>query len=160
MAAPSSASIIRVPGTIKWNGTELGTVRDKEFIPNFRARQIWAEEFGCVTDVIYGGEMCLFKAVSRYPDSAMIANMFPNASGTTWSFDVNSSVRAGKSLGSAAGVLLFTPRYSGHPSITLHNAIPALDEAFRLQLSLGEEYGTAMVWYGTPDTNGQVYTVA
>ena len=154
MGAASSASIIRVPGALKWNGTEIGTCRDKEFIPSMQVRAVFAEEWGCASNFLYVGEACVFKAVLRYPDSSAMG-MLPAGS---MKYVANGLMRAGMSL--TAGTLLFTPRASQHPSITIHNAHVAYDDSARLQLSLGEEYGFALVWYGTPDSSGKVYTVA
>ena len=156
MAAANSASILRVPGALKWNGTEIGTCRDKEFIPSMQIRAIFAEEWGCISDVVYVGESCVFKAVIRYPDAAALA-MLPAGD---LKYVADGTMRAGVLLSTKAGVLTFVPRASQHPSLTIHNAMPAYDESARLQLSLGEEYGFALVWYGTPDATGKVYTWA
>lgn len=177
MAAASSASIIRVPGDLIWNptdlgsptaygGTILGTCRDKEFTPNPILRPIWNETAGTYQDVIYGGERVTFRAVVRYPDSDLLLNtMFKaissGSSGVNWLFrpgGTTANTRAGTSLGASSGKLMFAARArTDHPFIILYNAIPALDESARLQMSLGEEYGIACVWHGTPDSSGRVY---
>lgn len=178
MAAASSSSIIRVPGDLVWNptdlggtapaygGTVLGTCRDKEFTPQPILRPIWNQVWGSYSDVIYCGEKVLFKAVVRYPDSDLLLNtMFKaiasGSSGVHWLFrpgGTTGNTRAGAALSSVSGKLLFSPRAPlAHPMVILYNACPALDEAAKLQFSLGEEYGLACAWWGTPDSSGRVY---
>lgn len=177
MAAPSASSILRVPGDLIWNptdlgnppaygGTYLGMARDKEFIPQPVLRPIWAEEMSTYTDVIYGGERVVFKCVLRYPDSdalttAAFKAIASGSSGIHWLFrpgGTTANTRAGTSLFTRAGKLLFAARArTDHPFLILYNAIPAIDESAKLQMSLGEEYGLALVFYGTPDSSGRVY---
>lgn len=172
MAAPASSSIIRVPGDLIWEpsnlgaarpygGTYLGQTRDKEFHPRPKTRDIWAEEMGCVVDTVYAGEECVFKAVLRYPDADALAQVFPNGYGTMgWRFRITGSgaVRPGTMLSTNAGKLLFASRApAAHPSILIYNAIPCYDETAQLNLSLGEEYGVGVVFKGTVDSSGRVY---
>lgn len=62
-------------------------------------------------------------------------------------------------MGSRGGVLIFTPFYSGHPAVKMYFAIPMIDDAAQLQLSMGEEWGLAVSFMGCPDANGRVYAV-
>ena len=176
MATPSSASIQRVPSRLIWaptnlgtsepyGGTYLGTCRDLEFSPQPVLRPIWNEVSGTTKDVIYGGERVLFKAVVRYPDADMISTAafksVSGASGYHWLFrpeGTTTNTRAGTSLGTRSGVFLVAARAPlAHPSILFYNAIPAIDETAKLQMSLGTEYGLAVCFYGTPDSSGRVY---
>lgn len=180
MAAPATGSIIRVPARLVWNptnlgaaepygGTYLGTARDLEFIPQPQYKPIWAEEFGSYVDAIYCGEKVLFKAVLRYPDSDAITQTAPKAvasgsSGIRFVFrpgGTTQNTRAGTSMFSRAGKLLIAARArSDHPMLLMYNALPAFDEAARLQFSLGTEYGLAVAFWGTPDSSGRVYDMA
>ena len=176
MGAANSALIQRVPSRLIWaptslgiaapyGGTYLGTCRDLEFTPRPILREIWNETSGTIKDVIYGGEKVLFKAVVRYPDADMISTAtfksVTGSSGIHWLFrpeGTTSNTRAGTSLGTRSGVLLVVSRAPlAHPSILIYNAVPAIDETARLQMSLGVEYGLACCFYGTPDSSGRVY---
>lgn len=178
MATPSIGSIQRTPGQLVWNptnlaaaepygGTYLGVTRDKEFTPAPIVRPIWNEAAATYTDAIYGGERVVFKAILRYPDADAITTTAFKAItvggvGTHWLFrpmGTTANTRAGTSLSAGrSGVLLFAPRAPlYHDAILLYNAVPAIDEAAKLQMSLGEEYGLAVAFYGTPDSSGRVY---
>lgn len=178
MAAASSSSIQRVSGDLVWNptdlggtapaygGTILGMCRDKEFAPQPITRPIWNQVWGAYSDVIYGGEKVVFKAVLRYPDADAITTIAakaisPGSSGVHWLFrpgGTTGNTRAGTALSTKSGKLMFVARApNSHDSLILYNAVPAIDEAARLQYSLGEEYGLAVVFYGTPDSSGRVY---
>ncbi len=177
MAASNTESILRVPGDLIWNptdlgsptsygGTILGTCRDKTFSPSPVLRPIWNETAGSYQDVIYGGERVLFRTVVRYPDSDLLLyTMFKaissGSSGVHFLFrpgGTTANTRAGTSLGASSGKLMFAARArTTSPFLILYNAVPALDDAAQLQFSLGEEYGLACAWYGTPDSSGRVY---
>lgn len=180
MSAPSSASILRTPGTLIWNptnlgaaepygGTYLGQVRDIEFHPQPQVRQVYAEEFGSNVDTIYCGEKVFLTAVLRYPDSdavtqAAFKSVASGSSGIRWLFrpgGTTENTRAGTSLFSKGGKLLFAPRAAtAHPFLLMRNALPAFDEAIKLQMSFSEEYGLAVAFWGIPDSSGRVYEVA
>lgn len=180
MSAPSSTQILRVPGTLIWNptdlgqaepygGTYLGQVRDIEFAPQPKVRPILAEEWGANVDVVYCGERPLLRAVLRYPDSDAVSTaafkaVASGSSGIRWLFrpgGTTENTRAGTSLFSRGGKLLFAARASSsHPFILLRNALPAFDEALKLQMSFGEEYGIALAFWAAPDSSGRAYDVA
>lgn len=156
MAAPVIGSVICVRGTLSFKGTVMGLLRDMVFEPHPVTRKIYAEEWGADVDVIYGGERPIFKGVLRYPDADAISNI-PPAGAFSFAYNQGTS-RPGTPLASRGGVLLFTPDAStAHPGIKLYNAIPMIDETAQLQNSLGEEYGLAVVFVGTPDSSGRVY---
>lgn len=165
MAVASSGSIIRVPGRLSWNGTELGTCRGIRFNPRPHYRDIWAEELGAVVDSFYVGEgPCTLGAIVRYPDSDMISTVAPKSltgSAIHWLFrpgGTTGNTRAGTSLYSRAGTLLFTPKASlNHPAIKFYNAVAQIAEDAELRMSMGEEYGLSVRFVGLPDSNGKVY---
>lgn len=181
MAAPDAGSILRVPGYLVWNptdlglttgdppaygGTLLGTVRDISFRPQIQYRDIWAEEFGSIVDRIYCGEKAILRAVLRHDDADMITqvaarSVASGSSGIRWLFrpgGTTANTRAGTSLFANAGRLLFAARArTAHPFLLLRNAIPLIDEAAELQMQTGLEYGLAVAFLGTPDSSGRVY---
>lgn len=177
MTVPSSASIIRVPGRLiasptdlgvaePYGGVYLGTCRDIEFTPEPQLRPVWNQVWGAYSTVVYAGEKVVLRAVVRYPDADMLlAAMFkpvaPGSSGAGFRFrpgGTTGNTRAGKLLTESGGKIMFAARApAAHPSLILYNAAPALDEAAKLQFSLGEEYGLAVAFYGTPDSQGRVY---
>ena len=178
MSAASSASIIRVPGRLIWNptdlgaaepygGTYLGTCRGISFKPNPKYRDIWAEEFGSVVDSIYVGEgPCEITAIVRYPDSDMLTTAAPKAvasgsSGVHWLFrpgGTTTNTRAGTAMYSLAGKLLFAPKAAtAHPMVILYSAVAKISEDTDLRMSLNEEWGLSVKFTGTPDSSGRVY---
>lgn len=156
MAAPSASSIIRVPSTLVWNGTTLGESRGIEFTTEPKLREIWAEEFGCITDVIYGGERVILKATLRYPDSDAISAICLNASGSSFGFKAQTN-RAGLSLYTRANTLVVTPRYSSHPSMTLYKAMPFVSPQASIRYAWNRDWGLDVVFTGSMDSSGFVY---
>jgi hypothetical protein len=156
MAAPSASSIIRVPSTLVFNGTTLGESRDIEFTTEPKLREIWAEEFGCITDVIYGGERVILKATLRYPDSDAISAICLNASGSSFGFKAQTN-RAGLSLYTRANTLVVTPKYASHPSMTIHKAMPFISPAASIRYGWNRDWGLEVVFTGSMDSSGFVY---
>src|SRR3972149_495263 len=88
MVAPNARSIIRVPGRLiadptdlsaayPYGGTELGIVRDAEFRFGVKTKLVTAEEWGGqVVEGFYAGESCVFIAVMRGYDNDMIGQVF------------------------------------------------------------------------------------
>lgn len=177
MAAPSASSILRVPGTLIWGPTDLGTsepyggvylgtVRGIRFTPNVQYRDVWAEEFGSVVDSFYVGERPELRAVVRHPDSDMVNTTAPKAiasgsSGIHWLFrpgGTTGNTRAGTPLYSRAGKLLFAPyARTAHPMILMYSALPMLSDDVELRFSLNDEYGIGVTFRGSPDSSGRVY---
>lgn len=155
MAAPNVGSIICVRGTLSFNGTVMGLLRDMVFEPRPGMRKIYAEEWAVDVDAIYTGDRPIFKGVLRYPDADAIATI-PPAGAFSFTFSQSTS-RPGTPQASRGGVLLFTPTASTHPGIKMYNAIPMIDEAAAIQNSLGEEYGLAVAFIGTPDSSNRIY---
>lgn len=161
MASPNTASILRVPGTLTWNGTTIGEVRDSEFELNPQYFDVWAEEIGAYVDRFYMGEKPVFKCVLRYPDSDAITAAMPYSPGSGGFLfrpgGTTSNTRAGTSFYGLAGSLVFVPTATAHPTLTMYKAIALPDASAKLQLSLKVEWGLALVFLGTPNSNGQVY---
>jgi hypothetical protein len=174
MATGAANLIVRTPGALVWNpsslggafpygGTALGMSRDQRFTSEIQDREIWAEEFGLVADRIYGGEVVRFRGVLRYPDNDAINAIANNPDGSNGGFKFrvtgSGAVRPGVSgFTSFGGVLLFAARAAtAHNSLILYKAIPDFDDAFELQLSLGEELGIAYSFVGSMDSSGRCY---
>lgn len=161
MSTPATNSIIRVPGTLTWNGTALGEVRDCEFEINPQYFDVWAEEIGAYVDRFYMGEKPVFKCVLRYPDADTMTAAMPYSAGSGgFSFSpgaTSSNKRAGTSYYGSGGALVFVPYASTHPTLTMYNAIALPDASARLQLSLKVEWGMALVFLGTPNSSGLTY---
>lgn len=154
-----------MPGRLSFAGVELGTCRGIRFSPRPKYRDIWAEEVGAVVDSFYVGEgPCTITAIVRYPDTDMISTAAPKSvSGGAihWLFrpmGTTGNTRAGTSLFSRGGALVFTPKASlSHPAIKLYNALPQIAEDAELRMSMGEEYGLSVRFVGVPDGNSKVY---
>lgn len=178
MSAPSTSSIIRVPGVLIWNptdlgqsepygGTYIGQVRGIRFAANPKYRTIWDETTGSVIESIYGGEgPCELHAIARYPDSDFITTVAPKSissgsAGVAFTFrpgGTTGNTRAGTAMGTRAGKLLFAPKaVNAHPMVLLYNAMPFIEEDMELRLSLKEEWGLGVRFVGTADSNGKVY---
>lgn len=179
MSAANTASIIRAFGTLIWNptdlgaaepygGTYLGQVRGIVFKPQPQYRDIWAEEFGSVTDSIYVGEgPCEIRATLRYPDVDMVnvvapKSIQPGSSGIHWLFrpgGTTSNTRAGTSLyDSKSGKLLFAPyATNAHPMILMYKALPQIATDGEIPFSIKDEWGLPVRFVGAPDSNGRVY---
>jgi len=162
MAVANTGSIIRVPGRLSWNGTEIGTCRGIRFQPHQKWRYIWNARSASYVDSVYAGEgPCLLSAIVRYPDGDAISAVAGNTGGAGpslyWFFKAGTNVG---SLGSArAGTLIFTPKASlNHPAIKLYAALPEIAEDAELRMSLAEEYGLGLRFVGTPAGSGNVYS--
>lgn len=149
-----------VPGRLSWNGTAIGTTRAMTFEPNVRVGDIIAEELGAVVDRIYGGEYPVFRAILRYNDSDAITAIAPHSSGSGGFNFIpygTGGTRAGTSLYTVAGSLVFTPVVTTHPTVTMSKAIPCWDDAAAIQHARNVEWGLAVVFVGVPDGNGKSY---
>jgi hypothetical protein len=157
MATASVTNILRIPGRLFLGGSAAGIVRDSEIRLDMRFKDITAEEFGgSVWDQIYLGQAAIFAAVMRDFDSTMVSNVFSDSSGA---YTVTST-RPGTRFNTKAVSLTLVPRYSGHPTVTLHNAVPRFGESAAMQFSLTEETGLAVAFVGLPNASGQVYSIA
>ena len=156
MAAANPGSIICVPGTLSFGGVVMGLLRDMVFDPHPIYRNIYAEEWGVNVDSVYCGDRPIFRGFLRYPDANAMSSI-PAAGAFSFAYNQTTS-RPGTVQSGRAGVMLFTPTAATvHPGVKLYNAIPMIDDAASLQLSMGEEYGLAVSFMGTPDSSGRVY---
>jgi hypothetical protein len=172
MATPDVRNVLRVPGYLvkdptnlatafPHGGTALGMIRSIEVRWTPRAKVIAAEEWGgTAVSQVYTGETVILAAILRSWDSTAVASIFPAASGAT----VNYRVATG---GTRPGTLqtphklVFSPvALDYHPFVYFPAAVGLPDAAARLQLSLAEEIGLAVVWRALPaDSSGSVYQI-
>lgn len=172
MATPDVRNVLKVPGYLVKNptdlsaafphgGTALGLVRGIELRIVPRAREVTAEEWGGQrVATVYCGETAILAAVLRTWDAAMFPSVFPNASSTTIDMKVASpSVAPGTVL--TPFKLLFSPvALTYHPFVYFREATGLPDAAAKLQLSLKDELGTAVVFRAQASTTGgSVYQV-
>lgn len=176
MASASTPSIIRVPGRLIWNptdlgraepygGTYLGTVREIEFTPNVAYYDVTDEALGAVTDSIYLGQQpCQLKGTVRYPDEDMLLTAAPDADssgsqGVHWFFNPSSGLRPGTSLyNTMVGKLLFAPKAADdHPMIIIYKAMPMISPAAAMRFSRSKEWGLEVIFRGSLDSSGRVY---
>lgn len=178
MASKNVRNILRVPGRLvksptslatafPHGGTELGVVRDMVFKPGIKTTEIVAEEFGSTPiQSTYVGERAVFACVLRSYDNDMLSTVFPNTSAGSSTgdqivnADVNTGNRAGYNWSGSACALLFSPKaVDRHPHILIYNAHPLVEETAALQMSIGEEFGLAVMFLAVPDSTGRLYTI-
>jgi hypothetical protein len=160
-----------------YGGTALGLARDVEFVPNVQVKTVTAEEWGGnVVESYYCGEHATLTAVLRHWDGDAMEAVYPGiasgSSGTNLlvytpaasvaSGAASGATKAGTSLASLSCILLAVPYAHGEvqtklPALIIYRAVPALDQAQRLQYAIGEEWGLAVAWQCTPDSSGRVY---
>ena len=130
---------------------------------------VTAEEWGQVpVEAVYAGESAVFAAVLREWDNDALSNIFPNTGTGTVSADRtilgrSSGVgvnRAGYLLSNKSFILLFSPKaVDRHPMVLVRKAVPMVDEAATLSLSLAEEFGIGVVFHAIPDSSGRLYDI-
>lgn len=155
VAAPTSLSTAYPHG-----GTELGFVSNGRFIPNVNRKEIRAEEFGQkrVEIAVAGDGDPVLLAVLRNYDLALLQRVFPSVSVGTSSneavieFDANEdSILIGADRGF---VLFFSPdNVDLDPAILFYNALPLVQEAAELQLTINAEFSIAVAFLGAPDAS-------
>ena len=68
--------------------------------------------------------------------------------------------RAGTDLSTRAFKLLFSPHaVNQHRAVLIYNAVPMPAESAEIQLSIGREFGLALMFRCLPDELGRVYSV-
>lgn len=175
MATPHAYNILRVPGrliknptnlstTSPYGGTELGVVRNVVFTPGIRTEKLIAEEWGTPIGAIVASETPVLACALRSWDNDLIASIFPNVrTASSGEVGVQGTVaagvnRTGYDMEAKAFKLLFAPLApQQHRAILIYNAIPLVDEQAQLDLSLGREFGIGLMFLATPNPNGYLY---
>lgn len=175
MAAPNVDNIYRAPGRLVANptnllaayphgGTELGIARDVVFKPHISVRELIAEEFRHPVEVLTTGIRPIIAGVMRTWDDDMMAKLFygtqTDSFGRVGLAPNVISNRAGYRLTNKAMVLLFSPTsVNVNKHILIYNAIPVVEEAFEMKLSLAHELGIPFFFLGLPDAYGRTYVI-
>lgn len=176
MSAPLARNVLRVPGRLVKNptdlssaypygGTELGVVRDIEFTPGIGTEHLMAEEFKTSVGTIVTGHNAVLACVLRSWDNDMLAAVLPNVQTDAFGeVGVLGRVgdgfnRAGYDMETQAFKLLFAPfAEEQHRFILLHNAVPLIEESQRMRLVLSEEFGLPLMFYASPDSQKRTFT--
>lgn len=179
MASPNVSKIIRAPGRLIVNptdlnsppafgGIEIGIHRDIEMRFNQQYYWIFAEEYSTSVDAISCPDEAEIRAYARGMDASGIQYMFPSTSAGAMGdrviqdFDFTGGVRAGALLTEVFTnmSLMFAPKdYDRHPFVIFHRVIPWLDEAAAMPLSRVEELSYAVAFRALPDVSGKSYTI-
>lgn len=158
MSFALTKNILRIPGRLFSGSTPLGMARNTEIRFGVQYRPIWAEEFGTMIDSVYSGETVIFAAIMRDFDADMKSKVFMSGAP---SFNPISGTKPGTLVSTKSFELTFVPRAVGiHPTVTIHRALPMLDEAAAMQLNLNSEIDLAVAFLGIPGPTGAVYTIA
>jgi hypothetical protein len=143
-------------------GTELGIARDMMFKPNIKTRKLIAEEFKSPVEILWVGDEPVMAGVLRTWDNAMISTLFygtqTSARGDVGIIDT--VTRPGYPMSRKGITLLFSPlAVDAHKHILIYNAVPVVEEAFEMRVSLAEELGIPFFFQGIPDAYGRTYAV-
>ena len=153
--------VVRLPGTLTFDGTSLGQTYRQRWLPNVRTYDETAEEFGSITvETFFVGESPVLLGLLR-SWGAGIGTIFPQGSGSSALSNVRSgSNRPGAEISvSKGGVLLFTPFDSTQPGVRLYRAVPLLQTAAEITMRADEDLGIGFAFRATPDSRGRVYNV-
>lgn len=172
MAAPNVDNIYRSPGRLVANptslqsayphgGTELGIARDMMFRPNIKTRKLIAEEYKAVVEVVVTGVEAVMAGVLRTWDPDLIKTLFLGSQGSVGGIQHNVRThRAGYALSNKGITLFFSPMAVDlHECILIYNAVPIVDEAFEMRLSLDEELGVPFFFQALPDSQGRDFAI-
>lgn len=158
-----------VGGAFPHGGTELGEVRSIEFVPEVQTRQILRESIGgAVVDDIQLGERAVLVGILRSWDSDILSVLFPvsaaGGSGRIINGHAKGTVRPGELIGPARSVkLLYVANApTRDPSLVLYRALPRMDSAARIALSIPQGFGLPFAFEATPDStaSAKIYQMA
>ena len=164
MASRDQTDVIRAPGRLYLNGTELGIVRAIHLDLVQTQFRIHLEEYDETGEVILGGQRYrLFTILRQWNDDALTA-VFPNVEGTTGKKGVAypGSIRAGRlaSAHAGAGALVYAPNDPvNHPRVVFRRALPLFDEEMRLYFSIARELGIPVMFEGIRDAGDKGYDI-
>lgn len=180
MATGAARDVRFVPGKLVMNptdltaaypygGTELGLTAAVLFKPGIMSRQHGAEEWGgTVVESTFTGQVALISCVLRSFDKDALAKVFPNtATGDqTGRVGLDGRVSAsanlpGYRMSNKAVKLLWVPDdLVENEAILIYNAIPGVDEAAELALSINVEFGTPVFFLASVDSQKRICKVA
>lgn len=178
MAAPNTRNVVKIPGTLVKNptnlsaaypygGTILGEIRAFSFAVQSKHEEITAEEWGDqVVDIVHGGTSVKLSCVLRGFDNDALEAIFPDTEVAvpsrerriSWRVD---NGRAGTLLSTLSFVLLFVPKAADrHNAVLMRDAVPVVEDALELLLSQDKEAELPVLFYGRPDANNKVAEVS
>lgn len=167
-------NILTVPGTLWKNptdldagssgyGTQLGVVRELFLEVDVPYAYILGEEYGGArVDAVRSSEGCAIGGLLQSWDADLLADIFPNTavgspSGKRRVVGPGSSL-VGALLSSRSFPLLFVPDdVDRHPMFLMRNALPAVEETFRISMRLDEEFGIPVLFYGIRDASNRLF---
>ena len=151
------------PGTFPFGGTALGLKSEAAFSYGVSYRNVVAEEFGEVSEVVRIEDRPVFSFVLQQWDNDVIQAFFPSVttssspSGITGISRINGGARPG--LVTAMSPLLFAPYDPTSKAVLIHRPVPMLNETAKLNLSLKDPAVFALMVIATKDSNGKSYQV-
>lgn len=175
MAIVSPDQVFRNPGTLiaspaqlvaPYGGTVLGATRVVRFREGVQHHPIHAPEYGGqVTDAVRAGPGASIAAILRGWDSDAALKVWTGAAAGASSGEAavkpllsTDAHRPGSLLSLRSFVLLFVPDSPDiYPAIIIYNALPCIDPAQELALSLDADHETAAVFVSIPDASYRTY---
>lgn len=177
MSTPRAHDILRVPGRLVKNptdlaaaypygGTELGVVRDIEWSPGIHSEKLHAEEFGLAVGALITHQEGVLAAVLRSWDGDFLSTIFHNIQadefgeiGVLGRVSGSGINRTGYDEFDKGFKLLFAPFAENHHRfLLLHNAVPLVEDTFKLRLTLADEFGLPVMFYAGADAQGRTFT--
>ncbi len=173
MALPNATQILRVPGRLCINptdlsaafphsGTAIGIASQIRIITGIEEARVTAEEFGGqAVEAILGKRDYFLGCLLRQWDNDAIGMLFGDDSSAGASGDRIISWpgtdRAGYQLSGRSVKLCFTAdRQTEHPSVLVYKAIPLYAEAEALRLTVLAELAMPVVFLGIRDGSSRV----
>lgn len=170
MSAASPEDILFVPGRLSidptnyaaawpYGGTAIGMAQATRLKIHQRVYPIWAQEWGCVSDLVEQGEEWLVTFEARALDEDLLGEVFNRSSAGSKTglrtLDWQPLSRRPGGLRSArACQLLFTPDSPGHHrAILFRQALPVLDEA-TMDLEQKKELVIPVTFRAVPVSSG------
>jgi len=167
MSAPDIGTILKVPGrlsinctdlTLPWphGGTGLGLCKNIAMKPGRAWQKITEESFAEVEDILDLGESWTLGALLRSDDPDTLQKVFCNTSaGTATGKPVvfyPGTFRAGTLRSQSAVSVIFTPDDDEkHRFLVLYKALPLVDESAELRLQMDEELNIPLIFVAIRD---------
>ena len=185
MAVPTPESIMRLKGrfvkdpsdlkaAFPYGGTALGVIGAARFLPGVKSAPLPAEEFGnVIAEVVTTGSSAILMAALRSYDNDALPLLFQNAKPGASSGDQFIEGKVGSSAGAISAsdgspgryasddsfALMFCPDAEDHqPFLIFYNAIPLVQEAAEIQLTLTADLEIAVAFHAAPDSTYRTYS--
>ena len=186
MAVPTPENIMRLKGRFvkdpsdltaayPYGGTALGIIGAARFLPGVKSAPLPGEEFGnVITEVLTTASAGILMAPLRSYDGDLLPQLFSPQNSTAGSSS-GEQVVAGKVASTAGAVsnsdgspgkyasadsfkLMFCPDAEDHqPFLIFYNAMPLVQEAAEIQLTLPADLEIAVAFHAAPDATYRTY---